>query len=216
MKLWFSDGSPFARKVRIVLAEKGLQYEKDVLNGLRPPEAHRKLHPGLAVPVLQDGDLTLFESNLILDYLLKTYPQNSPDSPQPHLAPTMTRATHHWDDAKTLAILETLANAIVNLKLMRDSGATSETVPYLKRHEARVKACLDWLEERATPGGFAPGWFSVMDINLICPIAFAEKRGVMKLEGRPKLESIMVCFSNRPSVISTQVGDAPKISWPAA
>lgn len=35
-KLWFSEGSPFARKVRIVLAEKGLDYEKDVLNGIRP------------------------------------------------------------------------------------------------------------------------------------------------------------------------------------
>ena len=30
MKLYFSNGSPFARKVRIVLAEKGLAYEADL------------------------------------------------------------------------------------------------------------------------------------------------------------------------------------------
>jgi glutathione S-transferase len=205
VKLWFSDGSPFARKVRIVLAEKGLHYEKDLLNALRPQQAHQELHPGLAVPVLQDGDLTLFESNLILDYLLKTYPENSPESPQPQLAPTLTRAARHWEDAKTLAVLDTVANAIVNLKLMRDSGATPETVAYLKRHHARIGSCLDWLEERATPDGFDPGWFCAMDINLICPMAYAEKRGVMKLEGRPKLESIMARFADRPSVISTQI-----------
>ena len=216
MKLWFSDGSPYARKVRIVLAEKNLQYEKDARSGLRPAQSHRELHPGLAIPVLQDGDLTLFESNLVLDYLLKTYPQSTPDAPQPPLAPTMTRATHHWEDAKILAILETLANTIVNLKLMGDNGATSETLPYLKRQEARIESCLDWLEERAAPGGFVPEWFSVMDINLICAIAYGEKRGVMKLEGRPKLESIMTRFSERPSVFSTQPHDLPKVVAPGS
>lgn len=212
MKLWFSDGSPFARKVRIVLAEKGLQYEKDERSGLRLAQAHRELHPGLAIPVLQDGDLTLFESNLVVDYLLRTYPQNAPEAPQPPLAATMTRASLHWEDAKTLAVLETLTDTIANLKLMRDNGATSESLPYLKRHEARVESCLDWLEERAAPEGFAPGWFSVMDINLICPIAYGEKRAVMKLEGRPKLQNIIARFSNRPSVTSTQPHDLPKVN----
>ena len=82
-KLWFSEGSPFARKVRIVLAEKGLEYEKDVLNGIRPAETHRTIHPGLMVPVLVDGEITMFESNLIIDYLLKTYPENLPGMPPP-------------------------------------------------------------------------------------------------------------------------------------
>lgn len=216
MKLWFSEGSPFARKVRIVLAEKRLEYEKDILNDFRPVQAHRRLHPGLAVPVLQDGGLTLFESNLVLDYLLRTYPQNAPNSPQPPLMPTMTRASNHWEDAKILAALETLTSSIVNLKLMRDNGATPETIPYLKRHQSRIESCLDWLEERATSEGFAPGWFSVMDINLICPIAYGEKRAVLKLAGRPKLERIIACFSDRPSVVSTRVADAPKMSSPVA
>jgi hypothetical protein len=39
MKLYYSEGSPFARKVRIVLAEKGLAFESDVANGLRPAES---------------------------------------------------------------------------------------------------------------------------------------------------------------------------------
>jgi len=167
MKLWFSEGSPFARKVRIVLAEKGLEYEKDVLNDFRPVDGHKNIHPGLAVPVLQDADLTLFESNLILDYLLRTYPHTDARNPAPPLITSMTRSSNHWEDSKTLAVLETLTNAIVNLKLMRDSGATAEAIPYLKRHEVRIQSCLDWLEDRATPEGFAPGWFSVMDINLI-------------------------------------------------
>jgi len=176
---------------------------------LRPQETHKNIHPGLSVPVLQDGKLTLFESNLILDYLLQTYPKNSPDSPHPPLAPSMTRPANHWEDAKTLALLETLANTIVNLKLMRDSGATPENLGYLKRHAARIESCLDWLEERVSAEGFAPGYFSVMDINFICPIAYGEKRAVMRLTGRPRLESVMARFADRPSVASTPVSDLP-------
>jgi glutathione S-transferase len=117
----------------------------------------------------------------------------------------MTRPEHHWEDAKILAILESMANAIVNLKLMRDSGATPDSVAYLKRQQFRIESCLDWLEERATVEGFAPGWFSVMDINLICPIAYAERREVCKLQGRPKLEGLISYFVQRPSVTSTRI-----------
>ena len=169
-KLWFSEGSPFARKVRIVLAEKGLAYEKDVLNGIRPADTHQKIHPGLLVPVLVDGELTLFESNLIIDYLLRTYPANPPEMPQPPLVPALTRPERHWEDAKMLAVLETMGNALANFKLLRDEGATPERFPYLARHLTRIESCLDWLEDRATPEGFVPGWFSIMDVNLICMI----------------------------------------------
>ena len=207
-KLWFSEGSPFARKVRIVLAEKGLEYEKDVLNGIRPEDTHRTIHPGLMVPVLIDGDITLFESNLIIDYLLRTYPENPPDMPRPPLVSSLTRPERHWEDAKTLAILETMTSAIANFKLMRDEGATPKRFPYLQRHLNRIDSCLDWLEERATVDGFAPGWFSIMDINFICPIMYAEKRKIIELQRRPKLESILVRFSGRPSIASTPVSAA--------
>lgn len=51
MKLYFSNGSPFARKVRIVLAEKGLAFESDIDNGLRAEGLLPS--PTLAVPVLE-------------------------------------------------------------------------------------------------------------------------------------------------------------------
>ena len=207
-KLWFSEGSPFARKVRIVLAEKGLAYEKDLLNGIRPADTHRKFHPGLLVPVLVDGEQTLFESNLIIDYLLRTYPANPPEMPRPPLIPSLTRPERHWEDAKTLAVLETMGNAIANFKLLRDEGATPERFPYLARHLARVESCLDWLEDRATPDGFVPGWLSIMDINLICLIAYGEKRKLLKLRDRPRLEGIIAGFSNRPSILSTPVSES--------
>ena len=86
MKLYFSNGSPFARKVRVVLAELALSYETDILDGLRPTSSPPG--PTIAVPVLEDGALRLWESDLIIDYLLRTYAIAKPAG-QPPLSPWM-------------------------------------------------------------------------------------------------------------------------------
>ena len=210
-KLYYSLGSPFARKVRIVLAEKGLEYEKDELNNqLRPIAEFSSVNPNLQVPVLEDGELQLFDSNLIVDYLLKTYPEAPAGTPEPPLATTMTRPDRHWEDAKILATLETMANSIVNLRLMMGEGVKVEDVIYLQRQQSRVQLCLDWLEQRAEKEGFAPGWFSIMDINLICPLQFSDARGgFIEWRGRPKLEAISANYQQRPSIQTTAPNPAP-------
>jgi glutathione S-transferase len=200
MKLYFSNGSPFARKVRIVLAEKGLAYEADLDNGLRPTDAAPG--PTLAVPVLEDGAVRLWESDLIVDYLLRTYPAATGGG-QPPLSPSLARPEHHWRDMTVLATVATCATSIVNLRLMGGDGLTPGNSGYLARQKTRVERCLDWLEAEVTDDGFAPGWFSIMDIALICPLLFCEARGVMAWRGRRKLEALVERHQQRPSLLAT-------------
>jgi glutathione S-transferase len=203
-KLYYSQASPFARKVCIVLAEKALEYEADEANAqARPEEAYAKVHPALQVPVLDDNGLRLFESNLILAYLLQTYPGSAPGAPEPPLGESLTRPDYHWEDAKTLAVLETLAASMVNLRQLGLSGVKVEEVGYLQRQQRRIQHCLDWLEERATPEGFAPGIFSIMDLNLFCHLEFAAARDIFPRGHRPNLEAILARYRERPSVKAT-------------
>ena len=60
MKLHLSNGSPFARKVRILLMEKGLPFDMDIQDGLRPTSG--ELGPTLAIPVLEDGAVKLWDA----------------------------------------------------------------------------------------------------------------------------------------------------------
>jgi glutathione S-transferase len=54
-KLVFSDGSPFARKVRIILAEKRLEFEADIVTDyLRTSDSLKEHNPLLQVPTLYD------------------------------------------------------------------------------------------------------------------------------------------------------------------
>lgn len=67
---------PFSRSLRVrwLLEELGLPYRLAVRSfaELRRPE-HLALHPLGKVPVLVDGELTLFESGAILQHLLERY-----------------------------------------------------------------------------------------------------------------------------------------------
>jgi glutathione S-transferase len=67
-----------ARSVRVVwtLEELGVQYELVALK-FSPEElsspAYKKLHPLGLVPVIQEGDKTIFESGAIVQYILEEY-----------------------------------------------------------------------------------------------------------------------------------------------
>lgn len=206
MKLYYSQGSPFARKVRIVLIEKGLAFESDIAPRLRQPGELPA--PGMAVPVLQDGDLALWESDIIVDYLLQTTP--NPTAPaEPPLAPFAARPDHSWQDKLTLATLATYGSTAVNLFLMNRDGVTPENSDYMTRQRTRIDQCLDWLEQQATPEGFAPGYFSLMDIAFICNATFAETRPMLPWRGRPALEALYDRHQNRPSIMATPIGPPP-------
>lgn len=75
MKLYSGPISLFARKVEIALAEKGLRVEREMVpfsqaTGYAPKHpAVLAANPKGQVPVLVDGDLTLFDSTVILEYL---------------------------------------------------------------------------------------------------------------------------------------------------
>jgi glutathione S-transferase len=77
LALYHNDMSSCAQKVRLVLAEKGLEWESRHLD-LRAGEHQRdwyvKLNPRAVVPTLIDGDIVVPESNVINEYLDERFP----------------------------------------------------------------------------------------------------------------------------------------------
>ena len=83
LKFYYTASSPFARKVRILLAEMKLAHEgvdvspgdaAQVVEKLKAEKSlfgddYEKLVPSLRVPAIQDGDQLIFESNAIMTYL---------------------------------------------------------------------------------------------------------------------------------------------------
>jgi glutathione S-transferase len=206
-KLLYSNGSPFARRVRVVLIEKGLPFDSDISDRVRPIEEIVPHNPALQVPVLYDGDRQLFGSNLIVQYLYATYPGPPADPENPPLAPAITRPDRHWDDSLILTAIESMADSLVGTRLLLSAGPVE--APFVTRQLARVRTCLDWLEERVTTEGFWPSTFSVMDMNLMFPLIYGEKRGTFdyRTGAWPTITAMIDRWQTRPSVRATPINE---------
>lgn len=203
-QLYFSPNSPYARKVRIVLAEKGLEYATKIVDTNALPEGYSRMNPNLRVPVLVDGGRTVFESNIILDYLLRTYPGKAAGAAAPPLAATLTRPEQHWEDLQFLVTTETMLDTGLNLFQLTRDGVKPEQASYLRKELARTQTCLDWLEARITPQGFVPGQFSIQDLALMCALTWADFRKPFAWRGRKNLEQMVARHAERASVVATR------------
>jgi len=72
VKLYDAPRCPFCARVRIVLAEKGLEYETVQVDLRNRPDWIYELNPAGKVPVLDDG-FVLPESAVIMEYLEERY-----------------------------------------------------------------------------------------------------------------------------------------------
>jgi glutathione S-transferase len=104
IKLYDSAFSPFARKVRMVLEHKGLDFE--AVDGLLKSnhDALKAVNGRIEVPVLVDGDLVVVNSADIVGYLEFRYPAN-PVYPEEPAARVHARAWERAADAFIDAIL---------------------------------------------------------------------------------------------------------------
>lgn len=72
---FYSDGSDhYSHRVRIVLAEKGVAVEVLDVDSSNKPEDLASLNPYNELPTLVDRELTLYEPNVMMEYLDERFP----------------------------------------------------------------------------------------------------------------------------------------------
>jgi RNA polymerase-associated protein len=74
MTLFSGDTDVYSHRVRIVLAEKGINVDIVSVDAGNPPEDLIDLNPYNAVPTLVDRDLVLYDSQVIMEYLDERFP----------------------------------------------------------------------------------------------------------------------------------------------
>lgn len=78
LTLYGAPLSPFVRKVRLYLLEKGLDYQLEIVTPFGQPAWFRELSPLGRIPAMRDGDVTLADSSVICQYLEEKHPQLPP------------------------------------------------------------------------------------------------------------------------------------------
>ncbi|HSM40432.1 MAG TPA: glutathione S-transferase family protein [Afifellaceae bacterium] len=97
MKLYMHPVSITSRPVRLLIAEKGLDVEEevvDLMTGAHHQEPFISVNPSRLVPVLEDGDLRLTESSAILKYLADRF--DLPEYPKELKTRAMVNEAMDW------------------------------------------------------------------------------------------------------------------------
>ncbi len=208
--------SPYSRKGLIILEEKNLPYEKINIDPEFLPDGFGELNPNLRATLLIDGDRIVFESDIIVDYLLRSYPgPDSESTNQPPLLPEVTRPEEHTDDSKMLLAIETVIDSTISIAAFHYSNVDPADIkPWgwiWKRDQKRLHSCLKWIDQRATSEGFVPGYFSFMDIKMMCAIRAITRCSQDDWEQYKNIRDLYGYFEKRPSIVATDPG--PMESW---
>jgi len=165
MKLIGSLGSPYVRKVRVVLAEKKLDYQFELENVWAPDTAISKLNPLGKVPslVMDDGSL-MIDSRVMVEYLdtltpvCKLLPANSRD-----------RADVKCWEALADGIID--AAVIVRLERLRPIELQSED--WVARQQGKVKLGLAALSDKLGDLPYCMGKnYSLADVAVGCTLGW--------------------------------------------
>lgn len=143
LKFYYSRLSINARRVWVTLLEKQLEFEPILLklNGDQFQPDFLKLNPFHHIPVLVDGDLNIFESLAILDYLEAKYPE-------PSFMPTSPEEIAKVRTIELVTVNELPPPSIVLMKEMLDVAVEEEKVERAKQTMATV---LQYFEDNLQP-----------------------------------------------------------------
>ncbi|MGF1502860.1 MAG: hypothetical protein ACFBSD_13690 [Paracoccaceae bacterium] len=212
LKIWYIDGSPYARIVRAMLLEWAVPHDAECLAAY-PPAGVERLSPALQVPVLETGSAGvghLFGSALIRAYLHEVWAPGRDGADRDGLSPILERAEARWRDAQVLTAIETLTDALVlyfhtKWAGLGPVGENRLGCDMIEREMARARNLLDWLEATAeAEAGFRPGPVSAPDLALAACLLWTEAREPIPwADGRPRLARIVERVAARPAVAAT-------------
>jgi len=199
MRIYSGPLSLFTGKVRIALDEKRVPYDLVSVpfsraTGYQPkhPEVAR-INPKQQVPVLVDGDLELWESTVILEYLEDRYP-DPPLYPRDPAARARCRQLELGADEVLFPHTFTLIlEVFYKPEPERDTARIDEA-------RRAIVAHYDRLERSVPADGFLCGDFSVADIGYFMNITFATNLGGALGEGHPRLQAWYGRLLERPSI----------------
>lgn len=191
MRLICSLGSPFSRKVRVVLAEKNLEAELVLVDDYESP-ALLQANPIGQVPALVVDDATaLFDSGVICAWLDATYPE-------PRLIPD---GVAQWPVRRLESAADSIMENIVKLRVEAMRAAERRSPAYVERVMRKTRRALDALDAEGEGGGFDLG-----ELSLICALDYIDFR-TPELDwraGRPNLAARWERLKDRPSLAATR------------
>lgn len=172
MRLLGSLTSPYVRKVRIVLAEKKIDYQFELDDAWNPQASFHSLNPLGKVPCLiLDSHFSIFDSRAIIEYV-DSLSANTP------LLPTtgqLRAEVRVWE-----SLAEGILDAAVSARLEATwPGRTQEErcQAWIDRQMSKIESALQFASIRLSDRPFCVAdKYSLADLTLVCALDYLDFR----------------------------------------
>lgn len=191
MQLIYNPFSPFARKVRVALAEKGLDAELVTVNPWDEPTGLTAVNPISQVPALVLDDGTgLYDSAVICAWV-------DAHGSGPRLIPD---GEGQWRVRRVEAAADGIMEAVVKLRQESLRPEAQRSPEHMARWRRTVQRGLDALDAEGAGGGLDLG-----EIALVVALEYIDIRqpDLNWREGRPNLVARWGRLVERPSLRSS-------------
>ena len=173
MKLYDFPQSPYCQKVRLVLAEKDLSYEKvfvDLMKNEQKAAEFLRLNPYGKVPVLLDEDEVIYDSTVINEYLEDEYP-HPPLMPEESGARARVRMLEDFADNSFTA-----QSGLLMAELRKPAEQVDQE--RVQRYRADLGRVLEFVERHLDGKEYMSGVFSLADLAFVPRLLMLPKLGV--------------------------------------
>ena len=198
MKLIGSLTSPYVRKVRIVLAEKKIEYEFVLDSPWSPESTVPNVNPLGKIPVLVlDDETALFDSRVISEYLDNVAPNNKL-MPAPNRERTEVK---RWE-----ALADGICDAAALLFLEKKRPEPQQSPDWIARQESKMIRAIDYMASELGDNACCIGMhFSLADIAAVCALGYLAFRfpEIDWSEKHPNLARLYNKLMLRPSFADT-------------
>ena len=165
MKLIGSLTSPYARKVRVVLAEKKIDYEFVVDSPWTPDSNVPNVNPLGKIPVLVLDDSTvLFDSRVIVEYIDSVAPNNK-------LMPESNREraeVKRWG-----ALADGICDAAALIFLEKKRPQEQQSADWIARQHDKIARGIEYMAEQLGDSSWCMGThFSPSDVGTGCALGY--------------------------------------------
>jgi glutathione S-transferase len=199
--------SPFVRKLRVFLAEKGLEYQLEIITPFGQPQWYRELSPLGRIPALKDDELAMADSSVICQYLEEKHPELPPLYGQTPAQRAQIRWLEKYADYE-LAPLTTFA-VFRNRVLKPSMNQPCDEAAVQSALHDKLPPLFDYLENiLGTADYFVDNSLSMADLAFACQLINLEHAGEhLDSQHWPALAALLQRVKSRSSVADVLPGE---------
>lgn len=200
MTVYGAPLSPFVRKLRLLLAEKGLDYQLQIVAPFNQPDWFFEISPLGRIPGFRDGELSLADSSVIAQYIEEQHPETVALYGHSAAERAQIRWLEKYADYE-LAPLTTFC-VFVNRALNPTMGKPCDEAAVQKAIEDKLPRHFDYLEKTLAGNDYFVGnRLSMADLAFACQVINMEHGNAQIDAARwPGLAALQARLCQRDSV----------------